>query len=95
MDGGETHWYVELPDGDVHRVTFGQLDEAFQLGHIDSETMVLAGRARQWTRLGALAGFESGSTVRTNTTGSSTVSSLGAEGLFSRSIESGRMGERV
>jgi hypothetical protein len=51
-------WYVMLADGDVHRVTLDQLDEAFQAGHIDHETLVLAAGARQWTPLGQLAGLE-------------------------------------
>ena len=51
-------WYVKLADGDVHRVTLNQLDEAFQAGHIDAETMVLAAGESQWTKLGALAGID-------------------------------------
>ena len=51
-------WYVMLADGDVHRVTLDQLDEAFQAGHIDQETLVLAEGARQWTPLGTLAGLD-------------------------------------
>jgi hypothetical protein len=51
-------WYVMLADGDVHRVTLDQLDEAFQAGHIDQETLVLAEGARQWTQLGKLAGLD-------------------------------------
>ena len=51
-------WYVMLADGDVHRVTLDQLDEAFQAGHIDQETLVLAEGARQWTPLGQLAGLD-------------------------------------
>ncbi len=51
-------WYVMLADGDVHRVTLDQLDEAFQEGHVDSDTLVLAQGADQWTRLGLLAGLD-------------------------------------
>jgi hypothetical protein len=51
-------WYVKLSDGDVHRVTLDQLDEAFQAGHIDGDTMVLAGGASEWTRLASLAGMD-------------------------------------
>jgi hypothetical protein len=51
-------WYVMLADGDVHRVTLDQLDEAFQEGHVDSDTLVLAQGADQWTRLGQLAGLD-------------------------------------
>src|ERR1700753_51530 len=51
-------WYVKLADGDVHRVTLDQLDEAFQAGHIDGDTIVLdAGRAH-WKKLGELAGID-------------------------------------
>ena len=38
MDGASDLWYVQLPDGDVHRVTLDQLDEGFQAGHIDGAT---------------------------------------------------------
>ncbi len=51
-------WYVKLSDGDVHRVTLDQLDEAFQAGHVDAETMVLAAGATRWAKLGALAGID-------------------------------------
>jgi hypothetical protein len=51
-------WYVKLTDGDVHRVTLDQLDEAFQAGHIDGETMVLASGASQWERLASVAGMD-------------------------------------
>ncbi len=54
---GEELWYVKLADGDVHRVTIDQLDGAFQAGHIDENTMVLAAGASQWTKLGELAGL--------------------------------------
>jgi hypothetical protein len=55
---GEELWYVKLADGDVHRVTIDQLDGAFQAGHIDENTMVLAAGATQWTKLGDLAGLD-------------------------------------
>jgi hypothetical protein len=42
----------------VHRVTLDQLDEAFQAGHIDEETMVLAEGAERWVALGRLAGLD-------------------------------------
>jgi len=54
---GEELWYVKLANGDVHRVTIDQLDGAFQAGHIDEGTMVLAAGANQWTKLGELAGL--------------------------------------
>ncbi len=55
---GEELWYVKLPNGDVHRVTIDQLDGAFQAGHIDESTMVLAAGASQWTKLGEIAGID-------------------------------------
>ena len=55
---GEELWYVKLANGDVHRVTIDQLDGAFQAGHIDESTMVLAAGASQWTKLGDLAGLD-------------------------------------
>ena len=50
-------FYVKLADGDVHRVSLDQLDDAFQAGHIDGGTMVLADGSDKWTTLGALAGM--------------------------------------
>jgi hypothetical protein len=55
---GGDFWYVKLSDGDVHRVTLDQLDEAFQAGHIDGDTMVLASGSEQWARLAAVAGMD-------------------------------------
>ena len=55
---GEELWYVKLANGDVHRVTIDQLDGAFQAGHIDESTMVLAAGASQWTKLGEVAGLD-------------------------------------
>jgi hypothetical protein len=54
----EELWYVKLPNGDVHRVSLDQLDSAFQAGHIDESTMVLAAGASTWTKLGDLAGLD-------------------------------------
>src|SRR5260370_1235493 len=51
-------WYGKLADGEVHRVTLDQLDQAFQAGHVDEETLVLAAGATQWTKLGELAGLD-------------------------------------
>ncbi len=50
-------FYVKLADGDVHRVSLDQLDDAFQAGHIDGATMVLADGTDKWTTLGELAGM--------------------------------------
>jgi uncharacterized protein DUF4339 len=47
-------WYVKLADGDVDRVTLDQLDEAFQSGQIDENSMVLAAGTDQWMKLGEL-----------------------------------------
>jgi hypothetical protein len=58
MDGASGLWYVQLADGDVHRVTLDQLDEGFQAGHIDGDTMVLAAGAAQWAKLGKLADID-------------------------------------
>ena len=55
MSGDENLWYVKTPDGDVHRVTLDQLDEAFQAGSIDENVMVLAAGAQKWAKLSALA----------------------------------------
>jgi hypothetical protein len=57
MSGGEL-WFVKLPNGDVHHVTVDQLDMAFEAGHIDADTLVLADGSSQWTRLGEAAGLD-------------------------------------
>jgi hypothetical protein len=51
-------YYVKLPDGDVKRASIDELDAWFEAGLIDAKTMVLAGDATRWTRLGQLAGLE-------------------------------------
>ncbi len=51
-------WYVKLPDGDVEPLSLDDLDEAFQAGHVDENSMVLAAGATQWARLGDLAGLD-------------------------------------
>jgi hypothetical protein len=58
MSGDENLWYVKTDDGDVHRVTLDQLDEAFQAGRIDENVMVLAAGAQKWAKLSALAGLD-------------------------------------
>jgi hypothetical protein len=55
---GSDSWYVQLADGDVHRVTLDQLDEAFQLGHVGASTMVLAPEGGRWMRLGHIASID-------------------------------------
>jgi hypothetical protein len=50
-------WYVKLADGDVERVTLDQLDEAFQGGQIDENSMVLAAGSEKWMRLADLLGL--------------------------------------
>jgi len=54
MSGEDSLWYVKLADGDVERVTLDQLDEAFQNGQIDENSMVLAAGTDQWMRLADL-----------------------------------------
>lgn len=58
MSGGENLWYVKTADGDVHRVTLDQLDEAFQAGRIEDDVMVLAPGATKWAKLSELAGLD-------------------------------------
>jgi hypothetical protein len=55
---GEELWYVKLANDDVHRVTLDQLDGAFQAGHINESTMVLAAGAERWAKLGDLLGSD-------------------------------------
>jgi hypothetical protein len=47
-------WYVKLADGDVERVTLDELDEAFQKGQIDENSMVLASGSDEWMKLSVL-----------------------------------------
>jgi hypothetical protein len=54
MSVEDSLWYVKLADGDVERVTLDQLDEAFQNGQIDENSMVLAAGSDQWMRLADL-----------------------------------------
>jgi hypothetical protein len=56
-------WYVKLSNGDAHRVTLDQLDEAFQGGHIDENTMVLPAGGTQWMKLGDAAGLDDAPTA--------------------------------
>ena len=63
MNGSGDLWYVKLPDGEVHRVTLDQLDEAFQGGHIDENTMVLAASGTKWMKLSDAAGLDDTATT--------------------------------
>src|SRR5579884_4128821 len=56
MSVDATIWYVKLADGDVERFTLDELDDAFQNGQIDENTMVLAAGSEQWTKLADLLG---------------------------------------
>src|SRR5579862_5715260 len=60
MSVDENLWYVKLADGDVERVTLDQLDEAFQKGQIDENSMVLAAGSEQWMKLAELLGLSEG-----------------------------------
>jgi hypothetical protein len=51
-------WYVKLANGDVHRVTLDELDDAFQAGRISGDVMVLAPAGEKWTKLSELAGLD-------------------------------------
>src|SRR5580700_9642390 len=63
MSVDENLWYVKTEDGDVHRVTLDQLDEAFQAGRIDENVMVLAAGAQKWAKLSDLAGLDEPATA--------------------------------
>ncbi len=49
--GSSDFWYVKLPNGDVHRVTLDQLDEAFRCGHVDRRTEVMGASTERWMTL--------------------------------------------
>jgi hypothetical protein len=57
MTVDDSLWYVKLADGDVERFTLDQLDDAFQNGQIDENTMVLAAGSDQWLKLSDLLGL--------------------------------------
>lgn len=58
MSADSQLWYVKIADGAVHPATLEQIDDAFNAGHIDENTLVLAAGERQWKRLGELAGLD-------------------------------------
>jgi hypothetical protein len=54
----EEIWSVRLPSGDVRRGSLDELDAAFEAGHINEDSLVLAPGATTWTKLGDLAGLD-------------------------------------
>jgi hypothetical protein len=50
-DGRDDVWQVKLADGQVRSGTRGQLEEAFNAGHIDQAALVLAAGASEWVTL--------------------------------------------
>ena len=56
--GNEELWSIVLPTGAISQGTLDQLDEAFQAGHINGDTLVLAPGATEWSKLGDLAGID-------------------------------------
>jgi hypothetical protein len=51
-------WHVQAPDGKVRTLSLDELDEAFQNGSIDENTLVLPAGAINWARLGDVAGLD-------------------------------------
>jgi hypothetical protein len=51
-------WYVKTRDGDLHRMTLDEIDEAFNAGRIDENVMVMPSDGSGWSRLGQLAGLD-------------------------------------
>jgi hypothetical protein len=49
-------WHVKMPSGDVYTVSVEQLDEAFQGGHIDENTLVMQDGMSGWATLGEVLG---------------------------------------
>lgn len=58
MDTDDNLWCIKLPNGDVRSGTLEQLDEAFQAGHINEDTLVLGEGSSDWMRLGELLGLD-------------------------------------
>jgi hypothetical protein len=59
MDADDNLWCIKLSDGNVRSGTLEQLDEAFQAGAIDENTLVLGDGSSDWVRLGDLLGLDS------------------------------------
>jgi len=57
MDGDL--WCVKLANGDVHKVTLDQIDDAFNAGRIDGSVLVMAAGSTRWTTLNEAAGLDS------------------------------------
>jgi hypothetical protein len=57
MSADGSLWYVKLADGDVGHFTLDELDEAFQTGRVDENSMVLAAGSDQWMKLADLLGL--------------------------------------
>lgn len=51
-------WEVALPSGEVKRMSLDQLDRAFQVGLIHSNTLIREGGTTEWQTLGAVAGLD-------------------------------------
>jgi hypothetical protein len=58
MSGDSQRWYVKVQDGSVYPATLEQIDDAFNAGHIDENTLVLPAGETKWKRLGELAGLD-------------------------------------
>jgi len=52
-------WYVKLANGDVHKVTLDQIDQAFDGGRIDANVLVRPEGSEEWRTLAELAGLDS------------------------------------
>jgi hypothetical protein len=55
---GDVIWFVSLGKDKVRALTLEELDEAYQTGEIDEETLVRKDGTRDWAKLGDVAGIE-------------------------------------
>jgi len=51
-------WSIALPSGEIRKGSLDQLDDAFNAGLVNEDSLVLAPGATEWTRLGDLAGID-------------------------------------
>jgi hypothetical protein len=58
MSADSQLWYVKVQDGTVYPATLEQIDDAFNGGRINEDTLVLAAGETRWKRLGELAGLD-------------------------------------
>ena len=57
-DEGGDLWYVQVAAGEPYMLSLDQLDDAFQAGSVDANTLVCEVGSSEWQRLGEVAGLD-------------------------------------